>query len=223
MPQGALAKLAGPMKTDATDLPRDFLKPVETTRRPPDPQELESLLTRYQRADQAAARQLIGQLSPLLLRVLASPAGARSFAEDLLQDCWLRIHKARHTYRPGEPVLPWVFAIARHTRVDALRRRQPVELYETAMEEVQETASRPERPSQPWESDLRLFVNELPESQRDVFLMLKVSGMSVKEVARATSSTIWGVKQKAHRAYQKLRCKITERSRVRSSEEAPKR
>jgi len=35
--------------------------------------------------------------------------------------------------------------------------------------------------------------------------MLKVNGLSVEEVARATSSTAGAVKQKAHRAYQRLR------------------
>jgi RNA polymerase sigma-70 factor, ECF subfamily len=35
--------------------------------------------------------------------------------------------------------------------------------------------------------------------------MLKVNGLSLEEVARATSSTVGAVKQKAHRAYQQLR------------------
>jgi RNA polymerase sigma-70 factor, ECF subfamily len=35
--------------------------------------------------------------------------------------------------------------------------------------------------------------------------MLKVEGMSLEEVARATSSTVGSVKQKVHRAYKKLR------------------
>ena len=45
----------------------------------------------------------------------------------------------------------------------------------------------------------------LPERQREVIVMLKVSGMTIEEVARATSSSAGSVKQKAHRAYQKLR------------------
>jgi RNA polymerase sigma-70 factor, ECF subfamily len=39
--------------------------------------------------------------------------------------------------------------------------------------------------------------------------MLKVSGMSLEEVARATSSTVGAVKLKAHRAYEKLRAVLT--------------
>ena len=84
---------------------------------------LKELMLGYQNADPDAANQLVVQLSPMLLRFLAGPLYTRAFAEDMLQDCWLRLHRARHSYRPGTPVLPWVFAIARHTRIDAYRRR----------------------------------------------------------------------------------------------------
>jgi RNA polymerase sigma-70 factor (ECF subfamily) len=45
----------------------------------------------------------------------------------------------------------------------------------------------------------------LPASQREVILMLKVSDMSLEEVALATASSVGSVKQKAHRAYETLR------------------
>jgi RNA polymerase sigma-70 factor (ECF subfamily) len=53
--------------------------------------------------------------------------------------------------------------------------------------------------------DLEALLGELPESQREVITMLKVAGMSLEEVARATRSSVGSVKQKAHRAYEKLR------------------
>jgi RNA polymerase sigma-70 factor (ECF subfamily) len=49
------------------------------------------------------------------------------------------------------------------------------------------------------------LVAELPEAQREVVTMLKVGGLTLEEVARATSSTVGAVKQKAHRAYERLR------------------
>ena len=76
---------------------------------------LESLMSGYQQADEEAARGLIEKVSPLLLRYFWAHASHRRFADDLLQDTWMRVHKARHTYRRGEPVLPWIFAIARQT------------------------------------------------------------------------------------------------------------
>lgn len=49
------------------------------------------------------------------------------------------------------------------------------------------------------------LIAALPESQREVITMLKVEGLSLEEVARATSSTVGAVKQKVHRAYERLR------------------
>jgi RNA polymerase sigma-70 factor (ECF subfamily) len=49
------------------------------------------------------------------------------------------------------------------------------------------------------------LVAALPEAQREVITMLKVGGLSLEEVARATSSTAGAVKQKAHRGYDRLR------------------
>jgi len=45
----------------------------------------------------------------------------------------------------------------------------------------------------------------LPQSQREVIFLLKVAEMTLEDVARATSSTIGSVKQKAHRGYATLR------------------
>ena len=150
--------------------------------------DMERLMTRYQQADSTAAAALVDLLSPQLCRFFGSQMGSRTEAEDMLQDVWLRIHRMRHTYRPGEPVLPWVYAIARRERsVDAL----------------------PE-PSAPKDMTSHLppfeeMMAALPASQREVLTMLKVNGLSVEEVARATSSTAGAVKQKAHRAYRRLR------------------
>ena len=70
----------------------------------------------------AAAPALVELLSPQLYRFLASQMGSRADAEGTLQDMWLRIHRVRHTYRPGEPVLPWMYAIGNRVRGDSYRK-----------------------------------------------------------------------------------------------------
>jgi DNA-directed RNA polymerase specialized sigma24 family protein len=69
--------------------------------------DLPQLMSRYQQADATAVQILIRELSPQLYRFFAGCMGSRTDAEDMLQDLWLKIHQARYTYRPGEPVLPW--------------------------------------------------------------------------------------------------------------------
>ena len=164
-------------------------------------------MVRYQQADQAATTQLICEVSPALLRFFIGQCKSRPEAEDLLQDTWLRIHKSRHTYRHGEPVLPWIYAIARHVKVDGYRRSYRIRSKELAMPEV------PEPPQSVVESrsstpDFETLVAALPASQREVVSMLKVRGMSLEEVARATESSVGSVKLKAHRAYESLRVQL---------------
>jgi RNA polymerase sigma-70 factor (ECF subfamily) len=165
--------------------------------------DLKCWMQRYQQADPDAPGALVAALSPALLRFFRSQASSREQADDLLQDTWLRIHRVRHTYRPGEPVLPWVYAIARRVRVDGYRRSRRISLHETTLQVL------PERPAQgESRSALPAFetlVASLPDAQREVITMLKVGGLSLEEVARATSSTVGAVKQKAHRAYERLR------------------
>jgi RNA polymerase sigma-70 factor, ECF subfamily len=169
--------------------------------------DLDQLMVRYQQADQAATAALIERLSPRLYWFFASQMGSRTDADDMLQDLWLRIHRVRHTYRPGEPLLPWVYAIAHRVRIDTYRRRYRISR-EISVDVLPEPAAREENQAS------RLAFHELlatlPEGQREVLTMLKVGGLSLEEVARATSSTVGAVKQKAHRAYERLRSILRE-------------
>jgi RNA polymerase sigma-70 factor (ECF subfamily) len=160
-------------------------------------------MERYQQADPEAPAILVRSLSPALLRFFKSQVASREQADDLLQETWLRIHRVRQTYRPGEPVLPWVYAIARRVRVDGYRRTRRVAAHETAMETLPEPRSRAE--SRNRIPQFETLIAPLPQAQREVVTMLKVGGLSLEEVACATSSTVGAVKQKAHRAYHRLR------------------
>jgi RNA polymerase sigma-70 factor, ECF subfamily len=170
---------------------------------------LEMLMARYQEGDFGAATALIDHISPQLYRFFLGQFASRPDADDLLQETWLRIHRVRHTYRPGEPVLPWFYAIARHVRVDHYRKTVRTTGREQRLEEITEFAA-----TNPAETgggyDLEMLLAPLPASQREVIEMLKVAGMTLEEVARATSSSVGSVKQKVHRAYEKLRERMSE-------------
>jgi RNA polymerase sigma-70 factor, ECF subfamily len=168
--------------------------------------DLELLMAQYQQGDFSAATALIHLLSPRLHRFFVVKFASRGDADDLLQETWLRIHKVRHTYRAGEPVLPWLYAIARHVRVDHFRKAVRTTTREQSLEESPELAATLSAGEDP---DLEALLAHLPESQREVIEMLKIAGMSLEEVARATSSSLGSVKQKAHRAYEKLRERLS--------------
>jgi RNA polymerase sigma-70 factor, ECF subfamily len=176
----------------------------------------DSLMARYQAGDFAAATALIECVGPQLYRFFTAQLASRSDADDLLQETWLRIHRVRHTYRPGEPVLPWFYAIARRVRIDYYRRTSRTTGRERRLEEVCDmTATLP--PEEAQADDLETLLAPLSESQREVILMMKVAGMSLEEVARATASSVGSVKQTVHRAYSKLR----DRMEARDSKKGP--
>src|SRR5579864_2013219 len=142
---------------------------------PPDA-DLESLMVRYQQGDFSAASELVTRLSPALHRFFMVQFVSRRYADDLLQETWLRIHEGRHTYHPGEPVLPWLYAIARHVRVDQYRKVRRVETREQQMESIPEGGQALRADAAP---DLQAMLSALPESQREVIVMMKVSGMTL--------------------------------------------
>src|SRR5262245_66681640 len=61
---------------------------------------------------------LAGRLRGYLLSLCRDAA----LADDLLQETFVQMHRSRHTYEPGRPVTPWVFAIARHVFLMHRRR-----------------------------------------------------------------------------------------------------
>jgi RNA polymerase sigma-70 factor (ECF subfamily) len=99
--------------------------------------------------------------------------------------------------------MPWIYGIARRTQIDAYRRRSRIARHEFQSERLPETAG--QRPSEAAPYDLGRALQKLPASQRETILMLKVAGLSLEEVARATGASVGAVKQKAHRGYETLR------------------
>jgi RNA polymerase sigma-70 factor (ECF subfamily) len=136
--------------------------------------DLEMLMARYQQGDFAAATALIHRLSPQLYRFFMVQFASRGDADDLLQETWLRIHQVRHTYRAGEPVLAWVYAIARHIRVDHYRKACRTAGREEPLERMPEPAVSPPAGAEK-DADLETILAHLPESQREVIEMLKVA------------------------------------------------
>jgi tetratricopeptide (TPR) repeat protein len=66
--------------------------------------DLDRLIECYQLADSAPAHAFVTTLSPDLLRFFRSQVASRQQAADLLREPWMRNHRVRHTYRPGDPL-----------------------------------------------------------------------------------------------------------------------
>src|SRR5215468_3689874 len=84
----------------------------------------DAAMERYARGDEAAFAELYDAIAPRLLGFLRKATRDAAAAEDLMQQTFLHMHRARGSFIPGAPVLPWAFAIARRLLTDQARRRR---------------------------------------------------------------------------------------------------
>src|SRR5689334_25228667 len=83
----------------------------------------EALLTRYRDAGRTEDFDaLVHRYEPELYRYLARYLGDAAMAEDVFQNTFLQVHLKRGLYEDGRPVRPWIYSIATHQAVDALRK-----------------------------------------------------------------------------------------------------
>ncbi|HLU67272.1 MAG TPA: RNA polymerase sigma factor [Kofleriaceae bacterium] len=173
------------------------------------------LMARYCDGDASAFRELHARIAPRLVAYLARMCGDRATAEDLVQQTFLKVHRARSAYVRGADPVPWMFAIAHRTFLDEARRKQ-----RSRVQVAREEGGVPEVPAEidgtpadrrrdgPDPAMVRAALaalEELPPSQREALILTKLSGKSVAEAAVITGSTPGAVKLRAHRGYVALR------------------
>lgn len=182
-------------------------------------------MARYAAGDAAAFRRLFAMVGPTIraffLRSFRDPA----VADDLLQTTFLKLHRARSSYRPELPVRPWLFTIAARVRRDEFRRRYrlPPHVGEDDWERF-EVQMQEERKETNGESDLaetvRAAIDRLPEAQRAVVYLHRYEGLTFEEIAAVLSTTPGAARTRASRAYDALRKELQAQLPSRQQEHA---
>lgn len=174
------------------------------------PDELTQLMIGYQNGQLEAFESLYRAMAPPLLRYLNSFVRNTSIAEELLQDTFLQVHRARHTYLPPRPVKPWLYAIARHVALMYLRSTKRRSKHETlADEELPEVPMPPEVEALGDSLLIRKVLASLEPSQREVLVLHHMLGLSFKEVGAVLGTTAGAAKVRAHRAIKVLRDRLS--------------
>ena len=183
---------------------------------------LDRAMARFAAGEDAALAEVYDLGAPAVLTFLLHLARDRSLAEDLTQETFLRIHRARGLYRSGAPVLPWAYTIARRLFLDGVRsRRSEVRQnfdHDSEAEPFAPHEGAGESPSAEdllADAELAQAVDEalaqIPEAQASAFRLLKGEGLSIAEVAAIMGTSKGSVKLRAHRAYLSLRALLGKR------------
>ena len=162
-------------------------------------------MTRYVGGDLAAFERLYRDLSPRIFGYLVRLTRNPERAEDLVQVTFSKVHRARHSYLIGAPLLPWVLAIARRSFYDERRRAK------VRPEDLSSDGTLPEPPHEKagLDSDLAEALERalarLPESYAEAIQLTKITGLSVAEASEVLGTSPTAVKLRVHRGYVLLR------------------
>jgi RNA polymerase sigma-70 factor, ECF subfamily len=179
--------------------------------------ELKALMLASLDGDGASHRALLERLSRRLRAYykgkLAGIGRDATEAEDLVQEAVLAIHIKRHTYDPGEPLTPWVHAIARYKLIDFLRRTR-TSLADVPLEAADEMMAQDDNVSAESTYDVRRLMERLPKNMRCSIEAVKLDGQSIAEAADRCGISESGVKMNIHRGLKKLANLITREART---------
>jgi RNA polymerase sigma-70 factor (ECF subfamily) len=170
--------------------------------------------------DAEAFEELVIRYQTRLVSLLEHMVGSRDQAEDLAQEVFLRVYRARKSYEPGAKFSTWLFTIANNVASNAIRsrfRRREVRL---RTQDSGSTGGRPlERLLQASTGQIparqldkaemrdivRLALTSLNDRQRLAVLLSKFEGMSYADIAQTMDMSPQAIKSLLSRARVNLR------------------
>jgi len=181
----------------------------------------EDLLTRFRMGEKEAFGTLLRRYERELYGYLNRYLGNSVLAEDVFQNTFLQVFLKIGQYEAGRPVRPWLYTIATHQAIDAMRRngRHQMVSLERAREEasgqgelkglvdmLQGPAPGPleQLSAEERQQRVRASVDNLPDPFRQVVVLAYYQGMKYRDIAEVLDIPVGTVKSRLHAALVKL-------------------
>ena len=173
----------------------------------------------WQAGDERAFDRIVEVYSPQVYALLTRFLGPRPSREDLVQEAFLRVVRARSRYEPTARFTTWLFRIVYNLAVNETQRGAPRELRSTGSADPTEEGAdllaeigdaRALHPSEALEREdrvraVRAAIARLPETQRMALILAKYEERPYAEIAEILGSSEKAVKSLVHRARETLR------------------
>ena len=176
------------------------------------------LMVRVKEGDGASFGVLLEKHRSPVVHFLYRMVQNHAVAEELAQEVFLRVYRSRGTYEPTAKFTTWLFRIATHLALNALRDGKNERLQERLDDDTGDMPVRQvsdHRPSveqsmvyQAKLDEVRRAIAALPEKQRAAVLMHKYEEMEYTQIARVLSCSESAVKSLLFRAYETLRARL---------------
>ena len=167
-----------------------------------------ALMLRYRDGDVAAFETLYRRHSARVYRYLLRQSGRPEVAEDVYQEVWAKIIGARSRYQATAKFSTFLFRVARNCFIDYLRRnKRHTNAVEAIADELPDGAAGPADKAEISEARQRLIaaLDQLPDEQRDAFLLHEEGGLTLDEIAFVTDANRETVKSRLRYASNKLK------------------
>lgn len=172
-----------------------------------------ALMLRYRDGDVVAFEVLYQRHNDALYRYLLRLCHHRDTAEDIFQDVWGKIIKSRQNYRPTAKFSTFLYRVAHNCFIDHIRRnKRHSHSVDVEVVNQPDPGDQPEALAERSMAKRRLdaALRELPEEQRDVFLLHEEAGLNLDQIASVTGANRETAKSRLRYAVKKLRVAINE-------------
>jgi len=165
-------------------------------------------MARLQAGDERSLEQLMQRYQGPLYGFLSRRVG--SAADDVFQETWIRIVRARERFDTERRFAAWLYQIAnnlcrdRYRRVDAMRRA--VDSFRVEDETLRDA---PESPALPERDAMRERVLALPDRLREVLVLRYYEDLGEEEMSRVLGVPRGTIKSRLHAAVKALRERIS--------------
>ena len=178
----------------------------------------EELLRRFNEGHPDAFEELVRRYERPLYNFIFRSVRRRERADELLQDVFLKVVQRSQDFKGDSKLSTWLYTIARnlcidHSRKMVFRRHQSLDAPgpgpeggPTLLERTAGTGAEPDRAAVAEDLRRRIgeAIEELPEEQREVFLMRHVQGMRFKDIADVVGVPENTVKSRMRYALERL-------------------
>jgi RNA polymerase sigma-70 factor, ECF subfamily len=168
-------------------------------------------MARYAGGDDSAFAQVFRGLFEPLRRFLRRLCGSNELADDLVQETFLRVHRARTRFVPDQGVERWVYTIARncflsHTRLSRSRLASSCRnVDDYALASNPDTNAEALAIARETEKDVLACLNAMSAASREAFVRVRLEEESVAEAATRLGISSGALKLRTFRASELLR------------------
>jgi RNA polymerase sigma-70 factor (ECF subfamily) len=167
------------------------------------------VLRRFAAGDDAAFSAVYRRYSGPMFTVALRTLGRREWAAEAVQQAFLQAWRAAGSFNADADIAPWLFTITHRAAVDVWRRERQHGLVGADDQVVEGVVAGPSLDSA-WEAwQVRLAVQELPETERDVVRLAYLEDLTHGETATRLGIPVGTVKSRSHRAHARLRALLS--------------